>query len=142
MTLPDANVLLYAYDTLSPHHAAALAWVRKILSGSDRVALALPVIWAFLRVGTNRRILANPIPAEEACRIIRELLDQPNVSLIEPGPRHLEILESLITKCNATGPLVSDAVLASLAIENGATLASTDRDFRRFENLRWINPLA
>ncbi|MDQ2774245.1 MAG: hypothetical protein M3Y57_04855 [Acidobacteriota bacterium] len=41
----------------------------------------------------------------------------------------------------ASGPLVSDAVLAALAIENGATLASTDQDFSRFSGLRWVNPL-
>ena len=41
----------------------------------------------------------------------------------------------------ATGPLVTDAVLAALAIENGALLASTDQDFSRFTGLRWINPL-
>jgi predicted nucleic acid-binding protein len=37
---------------------------------------------------------------------------------------------------------VTDAVLAALAIENGAVLASTDQDFRRFPELRWTNPLS
>ncbi len=32
------------------------------------------------------------------------------------------------------------SVLAALAEENGAWLASTDQDFRRFPGLRWINP--
>jgi predicted nucleic acid-binding protein len=54
----------------------------------------------------------------------------------------LEILESVVAKCGAIGPHLSDAVLAALAIENDAVLASTDRDFRRFDNLRWINPLS
>jgi predicted nucleic acid-binding protein len=31
---------------------------------------------------------------------------------------------------------------ATLAMENGAVLASTDQDFRRFRQLRWTNPLA
>ena len=30
------------------------------------------------------------------------------------------------------GPLVMDAVLAAIAIEHGATLCTTDRDFSRF----------
>jgi predicted nucleic acid-binding protein len=34
-----------------------------------------------------------------------------------------------------------DAVLAALAIEHGATLYSTDRDFARFPGLSWIDPL-
>ena len=62
--------------------------------------------------------------------------------VVEPGPRHAEILEQLVIDYKSSGPLFIDAALAALAIEHGATLASTDRDFSRFPNLRWINPLA
>jgi predicted nucleic acid-binding protein len=37
---------------------------------------------------------------------------------------------------------ITDAHPAALAIEHGATLASSDRDFGRFPRLRWIDPLA
>jgi predicted nucleic acid-binding protein len=40
-----------------------------------------------------------------------------------------------------TGPLVSDAHLAALAIEHGATLITSDRDFARFPDLRVEYPL-
>ena len=40
------------------------------------------------------------------------------------------------------GPLVMDAVLAAIALEHGATLCTTDRDFSRFPKLKWTNPLA
>jgi uncharacterized protein len=39
------------------------------------------------------------------------------------------------------GPLVPDAALAAIALEHGATLYTTDRDFSRFSMLRWTNPL-
>jgi len=142
LTLLDVNVLIYAYHADTPQHAATAAWLEIALAGPDPIGLSWPVAWAFIRISTSARIWPTPIPAGVTVNILRELLARPNVSLIEPGPRHLEILETLITKCNATGPLVSDAVLAALAIENGAILASTDRDFSRFDNLRWINPLA
>jgi len=35
-----------------------------------------------------------------------------------------------------------DAVLAAIALEHGATVCTTDRDFSRFSALRWTNPLA
>jgi predicted nucleic acid-binding protein len=38
--------------------------------------------------------------------------------------------------------LLLHAALAALAIENGATLQTTDRDFRRFPGLSSVNPLA
>ena len=53
-----------------------------------------------------------------------------------------QILRELITKGQAHGPLITDAHLAALAIEHGATLATTDRDFTRFPGLRILNPLA
>ena len=45
------------------------------------------------------------------------------------------------TDGQASGPLVMDAHLAALAIEHGAILCSTDRDFTRFKGLRLLNPL-
>jgi toxin-antitoxin system PIN domain toxin len=98
-------------------------------------------MWAFIRISTNSRIWANPKSARDAFVIIGEWLRQPGVVPLHPGPRHAEILEKLISDHGATGPLVTDAVLAALAMENGALLVSTDQDFRRFPTLRWLNPL-
>lgn len=38
--------------------------------------------------------------------------------------------------------LIHDAHLAALAIEHGLTVCSSDGDFARFPDLRWLNPLA
>lgn len=84
---------------------------------------------------------ANPLSAKRAFAILEEWIAQPGVVVLQPGPRHMEILKRLILEYSVTGPLVTDAILAALAIENGALLASTDQDFRRFAELRWINPL-
>ena len=35
---------------------------------------------------------------------------------------------------------LTHAALAALAIEQGATLCSTDRDFKRFEGLKLVDP--
>lgn len=142
MTILDVNILIYAYHADTPHHAVSAAWMERALTGPDLVGIPLPVVWAFLRISTSPRVWPNPMTAPEAFRIMKELLALPGVILIEPGPRHIEILEALVTNCGATGPMVSDAVIAALAIEHGAVLATTDRDFRRFDNLRLINPLS
>jgi predicted nucleic acid-binding protein len=39
------------------------------------------------------------------------------------------------------GNLVTDAQLAALAIEHGLTVCSTDTDFARFEEIRWVDPI-
>jgi hypothetical protein len=142
VTLVDANILLYAYNADAPEHAPSAAWLERALAGPETIALPLLVVWAFLRLSTNPRVWPSPKTAAEAFGIMKELLALPGVVLLQPGSRHIEILEALVTTYKATGPLMTDAVLAAMALESGATLASTDRDFSRFENLRWINPLA
>jgi predicted nucleic acid-binding protein len=63
------------------------------------------------------------------------------VGILEPGERHWEILCGLLAQTNLRGAFVMDAELAALAIEHGATLYTTDRDFDRFEALRTVDPL-
>ena len=53
-----------------------------------------------------------------------------------------EVFRQLVVDGQVTGPLVMDAFLAALALENGATLATTDRDFARFSKLKLVNPAA
>jgi hypothetical protein len=142
MILLDANVLLYAYNAEAHQHAKVAAWLEEVVRKSDLIGLPWLTLWAFLRISTNARIWPNPKSPQEAFDVIHGLLAQRSVATIHPGPRHVEILERLVTEHRAASSLVTDAALAALAIENGAELASCDQDFSRFTGLRWINPLA
>jgi hypothetical protein len=141
MTILDANLLVYVYNSDAPQHREATEWLKRLFESSETVAIPWVTAWAFLRICTNARLWANPKPVADAFIILRNWLSQPAVFTLEPGPRHVEILEGLVQNYGATGSLMTDATLAALAIENGASLASTDQDFRRFPGLRWINPL-
>ena len=142
MILIDANLLLYAYDPDSPHHEASRRWLEEVLSGSGLVRFPWITLWAFLRISTNPRVYVQPLSVAEAYDAVASWLDQPHAGIVEPGERHFEILSGLLREGQASGPLVMDAVLAALAIEHGATLCSTDRDFARFPGLDWENPIA
>jgi toxin-antitoxin system PIN domain toxin len=139
--LIDANILLYAYNAHAPQNSAATRWLSNLLAAPDTIALPWITIWAFLRISTNPRIWSNPLHAQQAFDIVGEWLLQPGVVVLQPGPRHTELLKQIVIEHNAAGAIMTDAVLAALAIEHGATLASTDQEFRRFRGLRWINPL-
>jgi hypothetical protein len=141
MIVIDANLLLYASDTASVHHQASRQWLENTLSGSEPVGLAWVAVFAFLRVGTNPRLRKDAFTVEEAAAIVAGWLTRPTITLLNPGERHWEILRDLMTRGQARGPLVTDAHLAALAIEHGATLATTDRDFARFPGLKFFNPL-
>lgn len=141
MILLDANILLYAYNADAPQHQAVAQWLTALVDSGETLGLPISTIWAFLRISTNSRIWPNPLAADKAFEILNEWLSHPGVVVINPGPRHVELLERVVAEYSAAGALLSDAVLAAMALENGATLASTDQDFRRFASIRWINPL-
>ncbi len=142
MIIPDANLLLYAYNASAGKHARAREWWEDAIQAGGTVGLTWQTITAFIRIGTNPRAFAQPYTAREVTEIVSVWLEQTNVILVSPGARHWEILSKLLVAGQINGPLVMDAHLAALAIEHGAVLASTDRDFTRFAGLRLVDPLA
>lgn len=142
MILVDANLLLYAEDSSSEHHAVARAWWDAQLSGVEPVALCWPVLNAFIRIGTNARLHQQPLLLGEAIDRVQSWLEQPCVRLIHPGDQHWALFQQLLRGGKAVGNLVSDAHLAALAVEHNCVLQSTDADFSRFRSLKWRNPIA
>lgn len=141
MILVDANLLIYAYHQRAEQHEQSRAWLEQVLSGPDLVRFAWVTLWAFLRIATSSRVFDRPLSTSEAEAVISSWLAQPAVGILEPGERHWDILCGLLRQGQATGPLVMDAVLAAIALEHGATICTTDRDFSRFSGLGWTNPL-
>lgn len=142
MILCDANLLLYAYNVDSADHAKAKEWLEGELSSQSLFCLSWQTITAFIRISTNHRAFPQPLSIKEAAGIVSSWLDRPQCRVLTETEKHWDILAVMLTKEKAVGPLVMDAHLAALAVEHGATLATTDRDFARFSGLKMINPLA
>jgi uncharacterized protein len=140
--LLDANILLYAYNTRASQHRAAKSWLETALTRPAPVRLSWFAIVAFLRLSTDARVYPDPFSMQEATTIVDDWLGRPNLDVLEPTERHWSILRQLLSEGQARGPLATDAHLAALAIEHGATLCTTDRDFARFPGLKWTNPIA
>jgi toxin-antitoxin system PIN domain toxin len=140
--LPDANLLLYALDESSPHHARARPWLEELLSGTEPAGFAWVVLLAFVRLSTRAQIFANPLSAAEAFDVVEGWLAQPCALVLQPTERHLAVLRGLVEPLGTAGNITTDAHLATLAIEHGGEVCSADTDFGRFRGLRWTNPLA
>jgi len=139
--LVDANILLYAEDSSSPHHDRARKWWDDQLSGAGPVCLCWTIISAFIRISTNRRVFKNPLTMDEAVTRVDSWFVQPCVQIIQPRRRHWVIFQKLLLQSQALGNLVTDAHIAALALEHSCLLYSTDADFSRFPGLKWKNPL-
>ncbi|GMV39441.1 MAG: ribonuclease VapC37 [Myxococcales bacterium] len=142
MIITDLNLLVYAVNEDAPSHDRAKPWLEECLSGDETVGLPWVVVLGFLRITTHARVLPRPLRAEQALAVIDGWIARPVVSLVEPTERHWPLLRELLEELGTAGSLTTDVHLAALAIEHGALLCSADRDFGRFRNLRWSNPLA
>jgi toxin-antitoxin system PIN domain toxin len=139
--LIDANLLIYAIDADSPHHAGAKRWLEDALSSDTVIALPWIVLLAFLRITTRAGIMRNPLPPDDALAYVDAWLRQPYVMALAPGENHWPILRNLLRASGTAGNLTSDAHVAALALEYGCTIASADNDFRRFAGVTLVNPL-
>jgi uncharacterized protein len=141
MIYPDTNLLLYAHFSVFPEHVKARRWWEGLLNGQESVAIAVPVLFGFIRVSTNSRVFADPIHVDDVVGTVEGWLRRPHLHCATPGPRHLEIAFRLLHDLGTAGNLTTDAQIAALAIENQGEVHSNDADFGRFTQLRWFNPL-
>ncbi len=142
MLLVDANVLLYAVNADAPRHLEARAWLTEQLVGSNPVGFAWVALLAFLRVSTLPGLSPRPLPVQDALDVVADWLDAPASTTVQPTARHPTILRGLLLEAGTAGNLTTDAHLAALAIDHGATICSYDRDFERFPGVRWQLPAA
>lgn len=141
MIIPDINLLVYAYNLDAPHHRSARSWWEALLNAEEPVGLPWATALGFIRLTTSGKVLVTPLVGRVAIEHARGWLARPNVDVVEPGPRHLEILGRMVDAAGTAGNLTTDAHLAALAIEHQAEVHSNDVDFARFPGLRWRNPL-
>lgn len=137
MRLPDVNVLVNSVNVASPGHGRALDWLRGAVEEGHGLGLAWVALLGFVRVSTRPGIFSQPLPVEQALALMDRWLRTPGARILQPGPRHAELLGRLLRQCGTAGNLTTDAHLAALAIEHGAIVGTFDRDFRRFEGARF-----
>lgn len=141
MIVPDANLLLFSYDSASPFHDRAATWWRDCLSGSEAVGLCGVVLFAFLRIATDRRAFANPMSVEEATGHIRDWLARSITDFLVAQESDLVQALQWLEAAGSGGNLTTDAEIAAIASRHRATVHTADTDFGRFAGVRWLNPL-
>lgn len=141
MIVPDVNLLIYAYDSSSPHHGAGAAWWKACMTGTEEIGLATVVIFGFVRLCTHPKVFQNPLTVAEATDRVMSWLARPQVRIIEPSPHHVSEVLGLLEHVGTAGNLTTDAQIAALALQEKAVLHSSDTDFQRFPGLRCHNPL-
>jgi len=139
--LPDLNLLLYAYNPHMPQHATAREWWERVMNGDELIGIPFEVAFGFVRIASNPRLGEARVPLANAREVVESWMQLPQTRPLIPGAEHFARVMNLMTAAMAVGSVLSDAILASYAIENRATLFTNDGDFARFPGLNWKNPL-
>lgn len=139
----DVNVLLYASDRGGPLHQKAAAFVRQCAAGKEVFCLAWVTAMSYLRIATHASIFAAPLSPQEAMANVQALLSLPHCRALGEAedfwPVYCEVTHGL----PARGNHVPDAHLAAVLRQHGVVkLYTHDRDFRRFDFLQVVDPLA
>ncbi len=142
MIIPDTNLLIYAYDSHSSHHAQAKDWWESVLSGKEPVGIPWIVVLAFTRLITHPKICSNPLSIQQVHDITSVWLRCPHVRVLSTSATSLPLFFDLLLEAGTGGNLSTDAMIAMHAIEHSAVLYTHDRDFTQFSRVKWVNPLS
>ena len=140
MRLADVNILVNAFREDAAGHRPCRQWLDATVRSEESFAVVDSVLAGFLRIVTLPKVFRIPTPLAKAVDFCEALRSEPNAVTIAPGDRHWGIFLALCRAADAKGNLIPDAWLAALAIESGCELVTMDRDFARFEGLRWSTP--
>ena len=136
MKTPDVNLLLYAANADSPHQSESAHWLERAFAEPAGIGFAWVALLGFIRLTTRPGIFAQPLALDDALGLVDDWLAHPYSRILNPMDRHGALLARLLIGAGSGGNLTTDAHLAAIAIEHGATLGTYDRDFERFSGLR------
>jgi toxin-antitoxin system PIN domain toxin len=144
MVILDANILLYASIVGAAQYSKANEWLSSALSdGSEAIGIPWQTATAFLRISTSRRIFEEPFELGFAKQCLDDLFGHPLVYDVGPTRDHWKHYSRILVELKLAGDIVMDAHLAAIALEHNASIATSDKDFRRFSDyVKIIDPLA
>ncbi|MGB0743185.1 MAG: TA system VapC family ribonuclease toxin [Opitutales bacterium] len=142
MIAVDTNLLVYAHRSDAEFHKGAHEALCQLANQGVRWTIPWPCVHEFIAVTTHARIFDPPSPLELALDAIEIWLKSPNCIATGEGFDYFDTLKALALSGKIRGPMIHDARIAAICLENGITeLWTVDRDFSRFGELKTHNPL-
>ncbi|MES2596427.1 MAG: TA system VapC family ribonuclease toxin [Verrucomicrobiota bacterium] len=137
----DVNLLIYAVNADAAEHEVVRSWLETEINAGTSIGVPWIALLGFIRLSINPKVLGQPLTLDQALHQVHDWLSLPNVFVLEPGIDHLSHFTAACQSVKAGPNLITDAHLAAIVMEHGATMASCDTDFGRFPGLPWVNPL-
>ncbi|MFD4421281.1 TA system VapC family ribonuclease toxin [Agromyces sp. NPDC058484] len=140
MIVLDVNVLVAAFRQDHERHTQALRWLERVLSEGQEVMIPDAVWIGFVRIATNRAVFDVPATTTEAFEFVSSVSGATGYRVMPSLTEGLALFARECLEAEASGNLVPDAYIASVARAYACPVATFDRDFRRFDELEIIVP--
>lgn len=139
----DTNILVHAHRQDAGLHGRARETVRELAEAPAPWGICYHSLVEFYAITTRRGLWDVPSTPEQAIDQIAAWRESPTLRLLHDGEESLEILTALALRGAVTGGMIHDARIAACCLVHGIDeLWTLDRDFSRFPQLRYRNPLA
>ena len=140
MILVDTNVLVHVINRDSPQHETCRALVRAVQDGRLLCILLPQILLEFYSVVTEASLVEQPLPPEQALKIINSL--QCIFPVMDPGREALDCLAEVIAGKPCVGGSVFDAWLAAQMKQLGVNRVCTYNcdDFRGMKGIQPVTP--
>ncbi|MCG8479039.1 MAG: PIN domain-containing protein [Spirochaetales bacterium] len=137
MNSVDTNILLYATNRDCPEHGAARALVDRALSEPQRWIVADQVYFELYRLLRNPGVLARPLPASDATRVVEYYRAQSGWGRCAWDIELFERIRAHLLR-DTGGRIVFDLVLAATLHDAGVERFYT-RNAKDFDGLGWFD---
>lgn len=139
----DVNVLVYASNEDAAEHERAVALLEHLAAGPGLVVLLWPALMGYLRLATHPAIFSSPLSPEAAASNVDSLLTRPHIRVAGEVDGFWEAFRRTAATVAPRGNLVPDAHLVALMVQHGISrIWSRDRDLRKFDEIRVLDPFA
>lgn len=134
--LPDVNVWLALADENHLHHPRAVAYWQN--EAAPTIAFCRVTMLGFLRLATHPKGLTYPLTNVAAWELLDRYRNEPGVGLIDDSWESEKEFRLISSAPDFPHHLWTDAYLASLARLTDSRVVSFDNDFKRFDNLDFL----
>jgi toxin-antitoxin system PIN domain toxin len=138
----DANILVYAVNSVAPQHAASRALLEATLDPAVSLYVTSQILCEFYSLITNPKRTAMAWSSAEAVQLISELLAAPGLKVLPAPAQTVTRLLKLLQRRTVTGSDVFDLQIVATMQANDVQRIYTFNtgDFEVFPELTVVAP--
>jgi toxin-antitoxin system PIN domain toxin len=137
VTLLDVNVVVSALCAEVSVHERSRSWLADQAQSGRAFGVTTETLVASVRLLSDSRIFLNPPSPAAASALVTELVASLDALIAGTSSHTWGAFSDLVHAVDVPHKCVHDALLAAVALEFDAALASFDRGFARYPGLRF-----